>query len=225
MAATTPKPYKVLFHLHPRLDTLDFTGPLEVLSQAIYPSTKSLPTPIRVFEPTVTAGKEQVTSGQNCIFQRHIPLVEAYARLTEFDVLVIPGGGVDGVLEAQSEPLDLIRAWCALEKEEGRVRTLLSVCTGSLFLAQAGALKGLTATTHPYSYEKLPKLCDGQATVVKERYVVNKVNENGLRVITSGGVSCGLDACMWLINEVAGKECVDKVLEIVQYAWREGIVV
>lgn len=223
--ASTPKPLKVLFHLHPRLDTLDFAGPLEVLSQAIYPATRSLPTPVRVFEPTVTAVTEQVTSGQKCIFQRHISLEEAYSRLPEFDLLVIPGGGTDGVLKAKSEPLDLIRSWCALEKEEGRTRILLSICTGSLLLAQAGALKGLTATTHPYFYAEFREMCEGLTTVVEERYVVNKVSEKGLRVVTSGGVSCGLDACMWLINEVAGKQCAEEVLEVVQYSWRQGVVI
>lgn len=223
MAPTTPKTLKVLFHLHPRLDTLDFAGPLEMLSEATYSSPA--PPETRVFEPTVTAVTEQVTSGQNCIFQRHIPVEEAHSRLAEFDVLVIPGGGSDGVLEASSEPLDLIREWCALEKEGGRIRTLLSVCTGSLFLAQAGALKGLTATTHPDYYAKLEEMVGDQTTVVKERFVVNKVNDNGLRVITSGGVSCGLDSCIWLINDVAGKETAERVLHTVQYAWRQGMVV
>jgi transcriptional regulator GlxA family with amidase domain len=222
--ATAPKPLKVLFHLHPQLDTLDFAGPMEILSQAIHASTASLPKPVRVFEPTVTAVTEQVSSGQHCIFQRHIPIEDAYAKLADFDVLVIPGGGSGGVIEGQTEPLHLIRAYCALETEEGKTRTLLSVCTGSLFLAEAGALKGLTATTHPFYDEKFRQLCEGQATVVKERYVVNKVNEKGLRVITSGGVSCGMDASMWLVNEVAGRESAEKVLDLIQYAWRQGVV-
>jgi transcriptional regulator GlxA family with amidase domain len=222
--ATAPKPLKVLFHLHPQLDTLDFAAPIEILSQAIYPSTASLPTPIHVFQPTVTAVTEQVTSGQKCIFQRHIPLEDAYAKLADFDVLVIPGGGSNEVLEGQTEPLHLIRAYCALEREEGKTRTLLSVCTGSLFLAEAGALKGLTATTHPFYDEKLRHMCEGQATVVKERYVVNKVNEKGLRVVTSGGISCGMDASMWLVNEVAGRASAEKVLDLIQYAWRQGVV-
>jgi transcriptional regulator GlxA family with amidase domain len=222
---TAPKPLKVLFHLHPVLDTLDFTGPLEVLSQAIYPSTASLPTPVRVFEPTVTAPTEHTTSGQQCIFRRHIPLEEAYARLAEFDVLVIPGGSIDALLAARSEPLDLVRAFFALEKVEGRTRTLLSICTGSLVLATAGVLKGLTATTHPNADEKLRVICGDQTTVVKERYVVNRVNERGLRVVTSGGVSCGMDACVWLVKEVSGEESAERVLNIIQYAWRQGVVV
>ena len=223
MVPTTPKTLKVLFHLHPCLDTLDFTGPFELLSHATYSSPAPPQTP--VFEHTVTAVTEQVTSGQNCIFQRHIPVEEAHSRLAEFDVLVVPGGGSGGVLEANSEPLSLIRAWCALDKAEGKTRTLLSVCTGSLFLAEVGALKGLTATTHPDYYTKLRDMVGDQTTVVEERYVINKVNDNGLRVITSGGVTCGLDSCIWLINEVAGKEAGERVLHNVQYTCRQGVVV
>jgi transcriptional regulator GlxA family with amidase domain len=86
-------------------------------------------------------------------------------------------------------------------------------------------LKGLTATTHPYFYAEFREMCEVLTTVVEERYVVNKVSEKGLRVVTSGGVSCGLDACMWLINEVAGKQCAEEVLEVVQYSWRQGVVI
>jgi len=57
----------------------------------------------------------------------------------------------------------------------------MSVCSGSLFLAQAGVLQGLSATTHPDCYTKLESLCQiashndsGIRTdVMEERYVVN----------------------------------------------------
>ena len=61
-------------------------------------------------------------------------------------------------------------------------------------------LKGLTAGTRPNFIGKLQEICNQQgagvesARVEDERYVVNRVNEGGLRVITSGGISCGLDA-------------------------------
>lgn len=143
-------------------------------------------------------------------------------------MLVIPGGGTRGVLEGKTEPLALIKAFVDLEKrEDGRVRTILSICTGSLFLAEAGALAGLTATTHPYYYDILKEICGtkGETTVGEERYVVNKVDEEkGLRIITSGGVSCGLDSCLWLIENVAGKESRERAADIIQYSWREGVV-
>lgn len=63
-------------------------------------------------------------------------------------------------------------------------RTLLSVCTGSLFLAQQGILAGLTATTHPDSLVRFENICSqavlrdlGERTDVVEdtRYVVNNL--------------------------------------------------
>lgn len=57
----------------------------------------------------------------------------------------------------------------------------MSIDTGSLFLAQAGVLQGLAATTHPDHYTKMEILCKDaarrgdleQTDVMEERYVVN----------------------------------------------------
>jgi transcriptional regulator GlxA family with amidase domain len=226
--ASPQQPLKVLIHLHPSLDTLDFTGPLEMLSHATWPPTADSDKSVsKVFHNTITAVSEFTTSNQNLTVKRHISTTEAYATLADYDVLVIPGGGSPGVLEGKTEPLDLIKAFAALPKrEDGRTRYLLSVCTGSLFLGEAGVLHGLSATTHKNYYGTLREVtgAKGDTKVLEERYVVNKVNEKGLRVVTSGGVSCGLDACLWLIGEVAGRESRERVAEIVQYAWREGVV-
>lgn len=133
------------------------------------------------------------------------------------------------MLADKAEPISLIAAFAALPKRrDGKVRTLMSICTGALFLAEAGFLDGLTATTHPVAYDKLREISarKGKTEVVELRYVVNKVDEEkGLRVMTSGGVSCGLDLSLWLIGDLVGAASREKVAEIVQYAWREeGIV-
>lgn len=63
-------------------------------------------------------------------------------------------------------------------------RTLLSICTGSLFLAQQGILSGLSATTHPDAIIRFENICSLAAqrdlterTDVVEgvRYVVNNL--------------------------------------------------
>ena len=223
--ATAPPPLKVLYHAHPDLDTLDLVGPLEILSHAVYSNT----TPrAKVFANTITAVSEFTTTGQMLTFKRDIPISEAYAKLTDFDVLVIPGGGSPGVLEGKTEPLDLIKAFVDLPKKaDGSLRTLMSVCTGSLFLAEAGVLDGQTATTHPGYYDKIKELAKskGTTTVVEDRFVVNKTDqEKGLRIITAGGVNSGIDAGIWLVNDVAGKESMDGVLFVVQHAHRGGLV-
>jgi transcriptional regulator GlxA family with amidase domain len=222
------QPLKGLLAAHPNLDTLDLTGPLEILSQATHRST-SLPK--KAFTTTITSASELTTTGQGLTFQRNIPITDAHATLSDYDILVIPGGGSPGVLEGKTEPLHLIKAFVSLPKrEDGRVRILFSVCTGSLFLAEAGVLDGLTATTHPEYYGKLREILQAKGmgdrtTAVEERFVVNKTDgQKGLRIITAGGVSSGIDAALWLVGDLVGMESKEKVERIVQHAHRSGIV-
>lgn len=107
---------------------------------------------------------------------------EAEDRIDEFEVLVVPGGSSGPVLEKNAEPINIIKKFSELqEKDPSKERTLMSVCTGALFLAQAGVLQQLSATTHPDYYTKLESLCQIAARddtglrtdVMEERYVVN----------------------------------------------------
>jgi transcriptional regulator GlxA family with amidase domain len=219
--------FKVLFHLHDDLDALDFIGPLEMLSHAKNPDGS------QVFVCTVVAANQVTISTQGAKFVRDIDIETAYKTLDSFDMFFVPGGAAPPVLEKGVEPLGLIKAFNELKA--GKPRTMLSVCTGSLFLASQGVLTGLTATTHWRSMDILRSIVQekekagGKATkVVEDRFVVNPVDrEKGLRVITSGGISCGLDATLWLIEDVVGREAREMCEKITQYRYRgdEGLVV
>ncbi len=210
---------------------------------------------------------------------------EAYARLSEFDILIIPGGNVETLLKNKSEPLGLIRAFSDLQKKDpNKERTLMSISTGSLLLAQDGILSGLSATTHPDYYAKFEKVCSEisqrdlaeRCDVVEERYVVNNLrfdlganpDENpyirrksdvkaasptmkrkgsnawkesnvrresnarraalrlgGLRVITTGGVTCGIDAAFYLVSIMVSTETASEVETAMQYEWKKGMVI
>lgn len=68
---------------------------------------------------------------------------------------------------------------------------------------------------------------EGGTQVVERRFVVNGVDgESGLRIITSGGISCGMDATLWLVESVAGRECREAVEKQLEYKYRgdEGLV-
>lgn len=278
---------KVLFCLFPGMDALDFTGPLEIFHAAQHnikdPSTKA-------FKCIFAGPSELVEAHQGCSFRSHIDYAEAHKRLKEVEVLVVPGGrGTDAVLNGNAEPIKLIKAFGDLQKKDpARERTLLSICTGSLLLAQAGVLQGLSATTHPEYYTKLEILSraafavSGERTdVVEERYVVNNgrfdlgenIDENpfvvskqqltkshrdrrrssvarkgsnawmesntrpdsitrrasmklgGLRVITSGGVTAGLDASLYLVCAMVSEEAATDIANTLQYTWIKGVVV
>lgn len=136
--------------------------------------------------------------------------------------------------------MGLIKAFCELprkEKEEGDYplngeRILFSVCTGSLFLATAGVLDApnLKVTTHPVFYQNLREILtarkgEGEGDrVVKDRFVVNKVNEKGVRIVTCGGVTSGFHGALWLVGYVGGAEARRKVEEIVCFEGVEGLV-
>ncbi|KAL1849688.1 hypothetical protein VTK73DRAFT_9827 [Phialemonium thermophilum] len=139
----------------------------------------------KAFDITLASGEPEVLSGQGVIVKSQISWKEAHSRLSDFDVLVVLGGNIDEILKEKAEPLSLISAFSELQKADpSRERTLLSICTGSLLLAQQGILAGLSATTHPDHLTKFENLCSQAATrelsertdVIEDaRYVVNNL--------------------------------------------------
>jgi DJ-1/PfpI family len=113
-----------------------------------------------------------------------MPFEEAHRRLAEFDILVIPGGETADILKTKAQPLQLIKAFSDVQiKNPHKERTLMSIGTGSLFLAHQGMLSGLSATTHPDYFAKFENICamasqrdlSERPNVLEERYVVNNL--------------------------------------------------
>lgn len=111
----------------------------------------------------------------------HVPT--AYGEVERCDVLLVPGGGSFLRMAADQEFLGWVR-----RMHEGSLFTT-SVCTGSLVLGAVGLLDGLTATTH---WAAVADLEAYGATYTAERVV-----RQG-RVITSAGVSSGIDMAVQL---------------------------
>ena len=91
------------------------------------------------------------------------------------------------------------------------------MCTGAFLLGRAGILDGLTVITFHGSIENLRQLVP-QATVLAEvRYV-----DNG-RVITTAGISAGIDGALHLVSRLRGKEAAKEVAEYMEYdKWVPG---
>lgn len=47
----------------------------------------------------------------------------------------------------------------------------------------------------------------------------------GLRVITSGGHSSGIDASLYLVSAMVDEECAMDVASTMQWQWSKGVVV
>jgi len=88
---------------------------------------------------------------------------------------------------------------------------MTSVCTGSLVYAAAGLLTNRPATTHWASLNLLSELDPTIQTDVDARFV-----DDG-DLITSAGVSAGIDMALHLVARLAGNDRAREVRRGIQY--------
>jgi transcriptional regulator GlxA family with amidase domain len=91
---------------------------------------------------------------------------------------------------------------------------------GALFLGASGILDGLKATTHHLFLDELRAVCRGTTEVVQARYVDGGYGNNGLRIITGGGVSSALDAACYLVSEIFSPGMALFATEMVEFTWK-----
>jgi putative intracellular protease/amidase len=120
------------------------------------------------------------------------------------DVVVMPGGiGTRELIHDEA-----IRAW--LQSVHPRTTFTTSVCTGSLLLAAAGLLDGLTATTHFSAADLLNEL--------GARYVPERVVEHlPQRIVTAAGVSSGIDMALQLVELLVDREAAQAAQLMIEY--------
>ncbi|KAH6718588.1 class I glutamine amidotransferase-like protein [Leptodontidium sp. MPI-SDFR-AT-0119] len=215
-----PHPLKVLIPLFPDFNTFDANGPIEVLSQANRNSDSG------VFFQIFIAGDTELTKSiEGVSIARDISLEDALARVEEWDIVLLPGGVRASILEILKQHKDGKKS--ALVALMDRYLDIpdcltLTVCTGSLFLAALGKLDRRTATSHWASLGSVKTLCaenNSKTKVVRARWVDSK--EEGLpRLITAGGVACGIDATFYLVELIAGAEIAAKAAAVVDYQRR-----
>ncbi|SKA90970.1 DJ-1/PfpI family protein [Agreia bicolorata] len=121
------------------------------------------------------------------------------------EVLIYPGGrGTRGHL-LDEQRLEWVRA------QRETVPLMTSVCTGSLVYAAAGLLSNRPATTHWGSLERLGELDSTIEVRPDDRFV-----DDG-DVITSSGVSAGIDMALHLVARLAGVARAREVRRGIQY--------
>jgi transcriptional regulator GlxA family with amidase domain len=121
------------------------------------------------------------------------------------DVLLVPGG--NGARETQVHN-PAVTGWIA--KVAAEASWVTSVCTGAALLHASGVARGRRLATH-FAYEDRLE-AEGDVTVVRDaRYVVDG------NVVTSQGVSAGIDMALWLVGRLHGRDHARRVRRYVQY--------
>jgi transcriptional regulator GlxA family with amidase domain len=180
------------------VEVLDFAGPFEVFNVT---GEVIDPAPFHVY--TIAEKPDSIRTRGKLSINPHYTLDNCPAP----DILLIPGGlGTRPLLNNA----DLI-AW--IKTQAGRVEYLLSVCTGSLLLGKAGLLDGLAATTHHTAFDLLRELAPNTIVHEDRRYV-----DNG-KIITSGGISAGIDMSLYVVAHLLGEEKLQATLDEMEYTW------
>jgi transcriptional regulator GlxA family with amidase domain len=123
-------------------------------------------------------------------------------NVPEPEIVVIPGGfGIDSILDDKE-----ILGWINKVHETSQWTT--SVCSGTLLLAAAGILNGRKVTTHWNRVEQLKKY---NIEFVNERYV-----KDG-KIITSAGVSAGIDMALYLTSLIVNENFAKTVQLAIEY--------
>lgn len=129
----------------------------------------------------------------------------SYADAPPLEVLVYPGGqGTRAHLTDESQ-LDWVR------RQRTDVPLMTSVCTGSLVYAAAGLLAGRPATSHWGALDRLAELDTSIQVRPDERFV-----DDG-DLITSAGISAGIDMALHLVARLAGADRGRQVRRGIQY--------
>ena len=188
------------------MELLDMAGPYEVFTTAarVHARRQAAGADPLFTVTTVARSREPVRARAGL----QVTPDTAFGEHPAFDCTVVPGGVVDGELE-RPEAL----AWIAAQRKSTRV--LASVCTGALLLAQAGVLDGLAATTHWEDLDALRSL----RPAVRVQEGVRWVDEGA--VVTSAGISAGIDMCLHLVRRLHSQELARLTARQMDYDWKE----
>lgn len=187
---------RVAILLFNEIEVLDFAGPFEVFSV-----TDELNAYTKFEVYTVAASKNSVSTRNGLSVNPAYSIQDAPLP----DVLIVPGGDGTRLVLKQAEVINWVKT-CAVQAE-----LILSVCSGALVLAKAGLLEHLKATTHHEVFETLAALAPNTEIVREQRFV-----DNG-KVVTSAGISAGIDMSLYIVERLEGREIAEKTAAYMEY--------
>lgn len=196
----------VAIYVYPEVEVLDFAGPYEVFTTASRVHlNKALPgpEPFKVF--TVAREKGNVRARAGLVVTPDFTMEDTHPPV---DVLLVPGGVVTAELA-----MPAVSKW--IQRTAANAQITVSVCTGAFLLAQAGLLDGKNATTHWEDVAEMREMFP-RVNVLEERRWVDEGD-----VVTSAGISAGMDMSLHLVERIAGLELAVHTARQMDYDWRD----
>tara|TARA_R110002124_G_scaffold143637_1_gene308435 strand:+ start:1205 stop:1804 length:600 start_codon:yes stop_codon:yes gene_type:complete len=177
------------------MEELDAIGPWEVFSWAAKQEDSGLAV------CTIGSGSREITCAKGLRIVTDYTL-DDHPKL---DIVLVPGGQGTRAIFANGGPeID----W--LKKVAPDCTWVTSVCTGALLLHRAGQLQGKRATTYWAAVNLLRS--GGNVEVMDDVRFVRDGN-----VVTSAGISAGMDMSLWLLGQLKSPEFARFVQKGIEY--------
>lgn len=194
--------YNVGILLFNDVEVLDFAGPFEVFSVTSELNNYNLFNTFTISE-----------NGQLILTVNGLQVQPDYsiANHPQIDILVIPGGV--GTKHIMDNPL--IISWITNTHKSTHIT--VSVCSGARLLGKIGLLDNIESVTH---HEVIPHLQE-----IAPKTIINPTKrfiDNG-KVMTSGGISAGIDLALHIVEKLYNKDIKNKTIEYMEYGdWKRS---
>lgn len=176
-------------------DTNDVLGPYTLFAEsAAY----------NVYTVAATRELRSLTDGLDIV--PHYSFGELEARLGHGpDIVVVPA--MPAILAPENQP---VRSW--IRTQASQAKLLFSWCTGAEVLAASGVLDGKAATAHWGDIDRLERAYPAVRWQRGVRYT-----EDG-RIMTSAGLTSGIDATLHLLARLHGTALAERVARAIHYS-------
>lgn len=198
--------YTIGIYLFDDVEVLDFAGPFEVFSTASRVASPETPQAGKLFEVFTVARQSGTVRARGGL--KVLPDFD-FTNHPAIDVLVAPGGVVTAEL-AKREVIE----W--LSRTADRCALIVSVCTGAFLLGAAGLLDGRSATTHWEDIADLRAMFPKIAVRENARWI-----DEG-RIMTSAGISAGIDLSLHAVERLAGRDLAIRTARQMEFDWVGG---
>jgi transcriptional regulator GlxA family with amidase domain len=189
--------------IFPDAEVLDFTGPFEVFSVTARVAQRDRDNNDAFFKAFFVAETSDVVSARyGFLVKPHY----SFRDHPKIDLLLIPGGIVE-------QPRSSAKTIEWIKRNAGSAQLVTSVCTGAFLLAQAGLLDGLRAATHWEDTGDLRREFPAVDVVENQAWV-----DQG-KVVTSAGISAGIDMSLQLVARLHDEELARTAARQMVYHW------
>lgn len=193
-AEPAPKETRTLgIVLYPRFELLDVYGPAEMFG--------NVGGKLKIVMLAQKAGPVASAQGPQVVAEF------GFEDCPPLDLLLVPGGFGTLVEINNKALLDWLRQRAATAE------ITMSVCSGSAILAKAGLLDGRRATSNKQYFSLAVAQGPKVEWVKKARWV-----DDG-NVVTSSGVSAGIDMALHVIERLYGTKTAESIADATEYQW------